>query len=133
MDACSWDLICSQPAFWTGLLYNDNSFNKAEEIFESWTQDDRNYINKIVPKEGLQAKFKDGTILDIAQNLFEISKKGLDERNILARNKNYNETFYLKDLEKNLENGQSPADILINKFNREWDQNINNVYSENIF
>ena len=133
MDACSWDIICSQPAFWTGLLYNDNSFNKAEEIFESWTQDDRNYINKIVPKEGLQAKFKEGTILDIAQNLFEISKNGLDERNILGKNKTYNETFYLKDLEKNLGNGQSPADILINKFNHEWDQNINNIYSENIF
>ena len=47
MDACSWDLICSQPAFWTGLLYNENSFNKAQEIVESWTQEDRNYINKL--------------------------------------------------------------------------------------
>ena len=81
----------------------------------------------------MQAKFKEGTILDIAQNLFEISKNGLDERNILGKNKTYNETFYLKDLEKNLGNGQSPADILINKFNHEWDQNINNIYSENIF
>ena len=29
MDACSWDLICSQPAFWTGLIYNENSFNNS--------------------------------------------------------------------------------------------------------
>ncbi len=133
MDACSWDLICSQPAFWIGLLYSENSFNKAQEIVESWTQDDRDYINKIVPKEGLQAKFKDGTILDIAQNLFEISKQGLDERNILAKNKLYNETYYLNDLEKNLERGQSPADVLIDKFNKQWNQNIYNIYSENIF
>ena len=115
------------------MLYNDSSFNQAQELVESWTQDDRNYINEIVPKKGLQAKFKDGTILDIAQKLFEISKNGLDARNILARNKNYNETFYLKDLENNLSSGQSPADILIKKFNNEWDQNINNIYSENIF
>ena len=133
MDACSWDLICSQPAFWIGLLYSENSFNKAQEIVESWTQDDRDYINKIVPKEGLQAEFKDGTILDIAQNLFEISKQGLDDRNILAKNKLYNETYYLNDLEKNLERGQSPADVLIDKFNKQWNQNIYNIYSENIF
>ena len=133
MDACSWDLICSQPAFWIGLLYSDTSFNRAQELVEGWTQEDRNYINKISPKEGLQAKFKDGTILDIAQKLFEISKQGLDTRNILARNKTYNETFYLKDLEKNLTSGCSPADILIKKFNTEWKSSIKNIYSENIF
>ncbi len=133
MDACSWNLICSQPAFWIGLLYNEISFSKAQEIVEDWTQDDRNYINKIVPKEGLQAKFKNGTILDIAQKLFEISKQGLDKRNILAKNKKYNETFYLKDLEKNLTRGESPADILIHKFHNKWSQNIKNIYSEDIF
>ncbi len=133
MDSCSWDLICSQPAFWIGLLYNETSFHKAQELVESWTQDDRNYINKIAPKHGLKAQFKDETILDIAQKLFEISKQGLDARNILARNKTYNETFYLKDLESNLTSGRSPADILIDKFNNEWDQDINNIYSENIF
>ena len=67
--------------------------NKAQELVESWTQDDRNYINKIAPKEGLKAKFKDGTILDIAQKLFEISKQGLDNRNILAKIKNIMKHF----------------------------------------
>ena len=133
MDACSWDLICSQPAFWIGLLYNETSFNKAQEVVESWTQEDRVYINNIAPKEGLQAKFKDGKILDIAQTLLEISKQGLDARNILARNNKYNETFYLKDLENNLSLGKSPADILIDKFKNKWNQNINYIYSESIF
>ncbi len=133
MDACSWDLICSQPAFWIGLLYNEDSFNKAREVVESWTQADRDHINMIAPKEGLHAPFKNGTILDIAQNLLNISKQGLDARNILARNKSYNETFYLKELEKNLTLGQSPADVLINKFNTKWNKNIKNIYIENIF
>jgi len=133
MDTCSWDLICSQPAFWIGLLYNETSFNKAQELVESWTQEDRNYINKIAPKHGLQAKFKNGTILEIAQKLFEISKQGLNSRNILARNKKYNETFYLKELEINLSSGKSPADILIDKFNNKWDHDINKIYKENIF
>ena len=133
MDACSWDLICSQPAFWIGLLYNETSFNKTQELVESWTQEDRNYINKVAPKNGLQAKFKNGTILDVAQKLFEISKQGLESRNILAKNKKYDETFYLKELEFNLSSGKSPADILIDKFNNKWNKDINKVYSEHIF
>ena len=132
MDACSWDVICSQPAFWIGLLYNETSFDKAQDLVEGWTNDDRSYINKIAPKEGLQAKFKQ-TILDIAQKLFEISKQGLDNRNILAINKKYNETFYLKELEINLSSGQSPADILVDKFNTKWDKDINKVYSGKYF
>ena len=52
MDACSWDLICSQPAFWIGILYNDEAINKTYEIVESWTQNDRNLINTIAPVEG---------------------------------------------------------------------------------
>ena len=28
MDACSWDLICSQPAFWIGILYDDEISDK---------------------------------------------------------------------------------------------------------
>ena len=133
MDACSWDVICSQPAFWIGLLYNEDSFDKAKDLVEGWTNEDRSYINKIAPKEGLQAKFKEGTILDVAQKLFEFSKQGLNNRNILARNKKYNETFYLKDLESNLSSGQSPADILIDKFNTKWNKDINKIYSEHIF
>ena len=57
----------------------------------------------------------------------------MDNRNILARNKKYNETFYLKDLESNLSSGQAPADILIDKFNTKWNKDINKVYSEHIF
>ena len=133
MDACSWDLICSQPAFWTGLLYDENSLNKTQEIVEGWSHEDRDYLNKNTPKEGLSCRFKEGTVLNIAQNLFEISKEGLERRNILNNKKQYNETYYLKDLEKNLSNNQSPADVLINKFNNNWKKDINNIYSENIF
>jgi len=77
--------------------------------------------------------YQEGKILDVAQKLFEFSKQGLNNRNILARNKKYNETFYLKDLESNLSSGQSPADILIDKFNSKWNKDINKIYSEHIF
>ena len=71
--------------------------------------------------------------MDVAQKLFEISKLGLEKRNILVNNGKYNETIYLKELEQNLSNGHSPADLLINKYNGEWKKNITKIYEEEIF
>ena len=40
---------------------------------------------------------------------------------------------YLKDLEQNLSNGYSPADLLTSKYNGEWKKNIKKIYEEEIF
>ena len=133
MDACSWDLICSQPAFWIGILYDDEIMDNVKEITESWTQDDREYLNKTVPQEGLQSKFKEKKLISFAQDFFELSKKGLKKRNRLSKNGEFDESIHMKDLEKNLENGCSPADCLINKYKLNWDKSVMPIYEEMIF
>ena len=133
MDACSWDLICSQPAFWIGILYDDEIMDNVKEITESWTQQDRQYLNKTVPEEGLQSKFKEKKLISFAQDFFELSKKGLKKRNRLSKNGEFDESIHMKDLEKNLENGCSPADCLINKYKLNWDKSVMPIYEEMIF
>ena len=39
----------------------------------------------------------------------------------------------MKDLEKNHENGCSPADCLINKYKLNWDKSVMPIYEEMIF
>ena len=133
MDACSWDLICSQPAFWIGILYDDEIMDNVKEITESWTQEDREYLNKTVPQEGLQSTFKEKKLISFAQDFFELSKKGLKKRNRLSKNGEFDESIHMKDLEKNLENGCSPADCLINKYKFNWDKSVMPIYEEMIF
>ena len=130
MDACSWDLICSQPAFWIGILYDDEIMDNVKEITESWTQEDRQYLNKTVPQEGLQSTFKEKKLISFAQDFFELSKKGLKKRNRLSKNGEFDESIHMKDLEKNLENGCSPADCLINKYKLNWDKSVMPIYEE---
>ena len=48
--------------------------DKIKEITESWTQEDREYLNKTVPQEGLQSTFKEKKLISFAQD-FELSKK----------------------------------------------------------
>jgi len=133
MDACNWDLICSQPAFWIGILYNDEILDKAKEITEDWTEEDRLYLNKIVPEEGLKTNFKERKLIDYAQEFFELSKKGLNKRNRLSKNGEFDESIHMKELENNLDKGLSPADCLINNFNTSWKQSIKPIYKELIF
>jgi glutamate--cysteine ligase len=116
MDACSWDLICSQPAFWIGILYDDEILDKVKEITEGWTNENRYYLNQQVPKEGLQTKFKQKKLIDFAQEFYELSKRGLQKRNRLSKNGEFDESIHMKELESNLEKGYSPADCLIKKY-----------------
>jgi len=133
MDACNWDLICSQPAFWVGMLYADEILDKVNEITEGWTNEDRYYLNQRVPEEGLQTKFKQKKIIDFAQEFYELSKMGLEKRNRLSKNGEFNESIHMKELENNLEIGCSPADCLINKFYNHWAQSIKPIYQDLIF
>jgi glutamate--cysteine ligase len=133
MDACNWDLICSQPAFWVGMLYVDEILDKVNEITEGWSNEDRYYLNQRVPEDGLQTKFKQKKIIDFAQEFYELSKKGLEKRNRLSKNGEFNESIHMKELENNLEIGCSPADCLINKFNNHWGQSIKPIYQDLIF
>ena len=133
MDACNWDLICSQPAFWIGILYDDEISDKVKEITEGWTNEDRYFLNQRVPEEGLQTKFKQKNLIYFAQEFYELSKKGLKNRNRLSKNGEFDESIHMKELENNLEKGYSPADCLINKFNTSWKQSIKPIYQDLIF
>ena len=133
MDACNWDLICSQPAFWIGILYNDEILDKIKEITEDWTEEDRQYLNQRVPEEGLKTVFKERKLIAFAQDFFELSKKGLEKRNRFSKNGEFDESIHMKDLENNLEKGCSPADYLINKFNTTWGKSVMPIYKELIF
>ena len=133
MDACNWDLICSQPAFWIGILYDDEILDKIKEITEDWTEEDRQYLNQRVPEEGLKTVFKERKLIAFAQYFFELSKKGLKKRNRFSKNGEFDESIHMKDLEDNLEKECSPADCLINKYNTTWGKSVMPIYKELIF
>ena len=90
-------------------------------------------MNKIAPQEGLQTKFKEKKLITFAQDFYELSKKGLKKRNRLSKNGEFDESIHMKDLENNLQNGHSPADRLINKYNLNWNKSVMPIYEEMIF
>ena len=133
MDACSWKVICSPAAFWTGILYDNESLNEAYMLMKDWTDEERLFLNLQVPKYGLDTKFRNQTLLDVAKKLLEISEKGLKKRNYLSSNKKYNETEYLKNVKENVNKAMSPADYLIENYFGVWNKSVDKIYKESIF
>ena len=132
MDACSWDQICGQPAFWTGLLYDSDCLDEVYHMISTWTNEERLYLYKNVPKYGLQTKFRDTNILDIAKQVLKIAQKGLKKRQRFSKD-GYDERRYLEKVEKNLFKGLCPADILIHKYKNQWNESVDAIYKEHIF
>jgi glutamate--cysteine ligase len=61
-----------------------------------------------------------------------LSSDGLRRRDILNAN-GENESIYLDPLEKILSTGKSPSDELIERFSKNWDKNLVNMYKEYTF
>jgi len=133
MDACSWNEICAPAAFWTGLIYDDSSLMESLDLIKDWTNEDRLFVNTNVPEYGLNTKFQNKNVIDIAKTLLEISEQGLKRRNKLSTNKEYDETYYLRGIKNNIYKGLSPADILLKKYYEEWNESIDKIYKELIF
>jgi glutamate--cysteine ligase len=129
VDGGSWRRICALPALWTGLLYDDAALSKAHDIAMSMLPEEREYLRLEVPKRGLRTPFRDGTVLDLAKTMVELSRAGLARRNF-RDGADRDETRFLEIVERTLAIGISPARELLNSYQDRWQRTVDPVYDE---
>ena len=125
MDACGWDCLCSGPAFNTGILYGN-----LDETFELVSKWDKNKIINAyleAPKKGFNTQLMGKDLFYWSSILLKISRDGLQKRDIIGKS-GYNETNYLKHLEKIIDNKVTNADHMIDKFSKK--ENLNDLYDK---
>ena len=118
MDTCGWDCLCAGPAFYTGLLYGN--LEEVYEVISNWDKD--KIINAYLeaPKKGFNAQLMGKDLLYWASKLLDLSRKGLENRDILNKS-GKNETLFLKHLQNVIDNKTTNADHMINKFSKKED------------
>ena len=118
MDTCGWDCLCAGPAFNVGLLYGN--IDEVYEIVSKWNSD--KIINAYLeaPQKGFQTQLMGKDLLYWAGTFLDLSKKGLDTRDILNK-KGKNETLFLNHLQNVIDNKTTNADHMINKFSKNED------------
>ena len=118
MDTCGWDCLCAGPAFNVGMLYGN--IDEVYEIVSKWNND--KIINAYfeAPQKGFQTQLMGKDLLYWASTLLDLSRKGLENRDILNKNKK-NETLFLTHLQKIIDSKTTNADIMIDKFSKNED------------
>ena len=118
MDTCGWDCLCSGPAFNIGILYGN--LNEIYELISTWDKD--KVINAYLeaPRKGFNTQLMGKDLLYWASTLLDLSKKGLENRDILNKHSK-NETLFLNHLQKVIDEKTTNADHMISKFSKTKD------------
>src|SRR5210317_1339998 len=118
IDTCGWDCLCAGPAFNIGLLYGN--LDEVYDLISNWDED--KIINAYLeaPEKGFNTQLMGKDLLYWAGTLLDISKKGLEVRDILNK-KGKKETLFLNHLQNVIDNKTTNADHMINKFSKNED------------
>ncbi|ALN72338.1 glutamate--cysteine ligase [Aureimonas sp. AU20] len=121
--------IIALPAFWCGLLYDAQALDEAEAITADWSFEEVDRLRSAVPRLGLHAPFRNGTLLDVARRILPLAQDGLerrDRRDAQGRS----EAIYLQPLAARVASGRTAADDLLARFEGEWNGNLEALFAD---
>jgi len=128
-DGGPWRRICALPAFWVGLLYDDEALDAAEALTRDWTHAEAVEMRDAVPAQALSAPFRNTTLRDVAREVLAISRLGLKNRNRLNSD-GYDETDFLAPLEEVVARGTTSAEEMVRAYKTRWGGSIEPAFLE---
>ncbi len=133
-DAGPADKICALPAFWVGILYNSGSLDAAWDICKNWSENEREKLRMDVAKDGLRALIGGRRVLDLAEELVDLSEVGLQQRgHLVSKASTITESIFLEKLKEILDTRKSMSDELLEKYFGSWNKNLNHLYESYSF
>ena len=131
-DGGPWGRICALPAFWVGLLYDQTALDAAWDLVKDWTAEERQALRDAVPRDGLNAPLRDGTMLPVAREAVKIARAGLAARAV-GFGGECDETRFLEEIEEVAESSLTPAERLVDQFNGPLGGNIDRVFAKHAY
>ena len=128
-DSGPWPSLCALPAFWVGLLYDDETQSKLVDYIADWTQEERDELRLGAPQTGLATAFRGGTLLDMAREIVPMAAQGLKNR-ARGDGAGADESLFLAYLEEITASGKSSAEKLLHKYHGEWGGDLKKAYQE---
>ncbi|GHD14170.1 glutamate--cysteine ligase [Tianweitania populi] len=128
-DGGPWRRICALPAFWVGLLYDDEALDAAEALTRHWTYEDVVAMRNAVPEQGLSTLLDNHSLRDVAREVLAISRRGLANRARLNKD-GYDETSFLSPLDEVVARGTTSAEDMVNAFHMRWGGSIEPIFQE---
>ena len=128
-DGGPWRRLCALPAFWVGLLYDQEALDAAWDLVKDFSMHERNALRDGVPKYGLKLPFRENSVCELAIEALKISAQGLKNRARLNRHGD-DETLFLQPLMEIALANETPAERKLALFEGEWQGNIDRVFKQ---
>ena len=128
-DGGPWRRICALPAFWVGLLYDEQALDAAEALTKDWSFAEVEGMRDAVPAQGLRTPFRNHTLREIAREVLAISRMGLANRGRKNR-EGYDETSFLAPLDEVVARGTTSAEEMVRAYHTRWGNSIEPVFLE---
>ncbi|WOI54781.1 glutamate--cysteine ligase [Parvularcula sp. LCG005] len=114
-DSGSWGRICALPAFWVGLLYDEQSLAAAWDLVKDWTPETRAQFRIDAARHGMQAEVAGMKLTELAGEVLRLSAEGLRRRGHLDRS-GMDESGFLAPIQEIARTGKSFACTMLEEF-----------------
>jgi len=128
-DGGPWRRLPALPAYWAGILYDDDALDAAWDLVKGWTAPQRQKLRDDVPRLGFAATIAGLDVLQLAKITLALAQKGLARRRRLDAG-GYDESRYLQPIEEYVARGITPAEELLDKFRGPWEGSVGPVFRE---
>lgn len=126
-DGGPWHMLCALPAFWVGLLYDDEALSAAAALVAGWTGEDVARLRADAARRGLEAAHDGRSIRDIAREALALARGGLKRRARLDPG-GADETGFLNLLDSVVDSGRCPARAMLDAWRDEWGETVDPVF-----
>ncbi|MGB1360947.1 MAG: glutamate--cysteine ligase [Alphaproteobacteria bacterium] len=127
-DNGAWDKLCALPAFWVGLLYDEETLDQVYEYIKQFDKHDIIKARDDVTKSGFDTKMGNKTIHEIGIDIIDYAYQGLEKRDVKNAD-GYNETKFLDSIKEVIDTKKTYADIS-KELLIENENNINVIFDE---
>ncbi len=128
-DGGPWNRLCALPAFWVGLLYDDEALDAAWDLVKDFTRAERHALRDGVPKHALKLPHRGGSVRDLAEEALKIAVHGLKRRARLNQH-GADESLFLEPLIEIVQANQTPAERKLELFHGAWGGSVDPVFRE---
>jgi glutamate--cysteine ligase len=128
-DGGPWRRICALPAFWVGLLYDPATLDAAFEMTRDWTYEQVLHLRNAVPAAALDAEIGGRPLIEVAREVVELSRRGLQAR-ARMNSSGQDESIFLAPLEEILAKKATLADDMLSLWHGRWKGDIDMVFED---
>nr|WP_294527495.1 glutamate--cysteine ligase [uncultured Rhodopila sp.] len=128
-DAGRAEMMLAQSALWVGLLYDDAALASAEALLRGADWDDAIAARAAVPRQGLAAPWRGGTLRDIVGDVVAIAKDGLRARGLVDQ-AGHDEQVLLTPLQEIAEGRPTQAEHWLAQYHGPWRGDASRIFAE---